>query len=383
MKALSVGRLVYDINIMMDGYPIEGSENVTKEMITCSGGSTNIIAYSLGKWNMESFISGVIGYDETGTTMKKNMEENRVRTNFLETNYDIKTPTSYIFINKQKNSRTVVNAEINDFNIKKYDYDTDIDCVVVDGYEYNASVYAFNKYSKAITVLNAKTPHNGLLDFFKYAKYVVASSDVAEAMTGMKIDFDAPVSMVNVYKKIIDKYPHITLFITIEGKGTIYSVNNEIKVLATMNTEIVDKTGARDIFVAMIGYGITNGYDIETTIRLATIAESMSKKTIGSTLSIPLLSDIIKYYESKFGDLKNNSDFIAPSSEEKSSETIPKATDQTKIEVVQETNTSSAPPEVKLETLETATNSQTDEQLVSQVFGTTPNNNNNDNAPTA
>ena len=133
----------------------------------------------------------------------------------------------------------------------------------------------------------------------------------------------------------------------------------------------------------MIGYGITNGYDIETTIRLATIAESMSKKTIGSTLSIPLLSDIIKYYESKFGDLKNNSDFIAPSSEEKSSETIPKATEQTKIEVVQETNTSSAPPEVKLETLETATNSQTDEQIVSQVFGTTPNNNNNDNAPTA
>lgn len=370
MKALSVGRLVYDINIMMDGYPTEGSENVTKEMITCSGGPANIIAYSLGKWNMESFISGVIGYDETGTTMKKNMEENRVRTNFLETNYDIKTPTSYIFINKQNNSHTVVNAEISDFNIKKYDYDTDVDCVIVDGCEYNASVYAFNKYNKAVTVLNAQTPHNGLLDFFKYAKYVVASSDVAQTMTGMKIDFDAPISMVNIYKKIIDKYPHITLFITIEGKGTIYSVNNEIKVLATMKTEVIDKTGASDIFVAMIGYGITNGYDIETTIRLATIAESMSKKTIGSTLSIPLLSDIIKYYESKFGDLKNNNDFVAPVLEEKESKAVPN--------IVEQTN-----PEVKSETLETKMNPQTDEQIVSQVFGTSLDNGNNDNAPTA
>lgn len=363
MKTLSIGRLVYDINIMMDGYPVEGSENTTKEMITCSGGSANIIAYSLGKWNMESYISGVIGYDETGTTMKKNMEESRVRTNFLETNYDIKTPTSYIFLNKQNNSRTVVSTEINDFTIKKYDYDTSMDCVIVDGYEYNASVYAFNKYSNAITILNAKTPHNGLLDFFKYAKYVVASSEVAEAMTGLKIDFNNPVTMTNIYKKIVDKYPHITLLITMKDKGTIYSVNNEIKVLATINTEVVDKTGARDIFVAMIGFGITSGYDLETTIRLATIAESMSKKTIGSTLSIPLVSDIIKYYESKFGPLAT-----------KTNETL---VEEPKTEIPTIESQPSIPPQEKLqEPIEivnpTPAQEKTDEQIITQVFGSTP-----------
>lgn len=373
MKTLSIGRLVYDINIMMDGYPVEGSENTTKEMITCSGGTANIIAYSLGKWNMESYISGVIGYDETGTTMKKNMEESRVRTNFLETNYDIKTPTSYIFLNKQNNSRTVVSTEINDFTIKKYDYDTSMDCVIVDGYEYNASVYAFNKYSNAITILNAKTPHNELLDFFKYAKYVIASSEVAEAMTGLKIDFNNPVTMTNIYKKIVDKYPHITLLITMKDKGTIYSVNNEIKVLATINTEVVDQTGARDIFVAMIGYGITSGYDLETTIRLATIAESMSKKTIGSTLSIPLISDIIKYYESKFGPL--------------ATKTIETLVEETKTETPTIESQPSIPPQEKLqEPMDTINptppQEKTDEQIVTQVFGSTPevSSDNNDTA---
>lgn len=373
MKTLSIGRLVYDINIMMDGYPVEGSENTTKEMITCSGGTANIIAYSLGKWNMESYISGVIGYDETGTTMKKNMEESRVRTNFLETNYDIKTPTSYIFLNKQNNSRTVVSTEINDFTIKKYDYDTSMDCVIVDGYEYNASVYAFNKYSNAITILNAKTPHNELLDFFKYAKYVIASSEVAEAMTGLKIDFNNPVTMTNIYKKIVDKYPHITLLITMKDKGTIYSVNNEIKVLATINTEVVDQTGARDIFVAMVGYGITSGYDLETTIRLATIAESMSKKTIGSTLSIPLISDIIKYYESKFGPL--------------ATKTIETLVEEPKTEIPTIESQPSIPPQEKLqEPMDTINptppQEKTDEQIVTQVFGSTPevSSDNNDTA---
>lgn len=377
MKTLSVGRLVYDINIMMDGYPVEGSENITKEMITCSGGAANIIAYSLGKWNMESYISGVIGYDETGTTMKKNMEENRVRTNFLETNYDIKTPTSYIFLNKQNNSRTVVSTAINDFTIKKYDYDTSMDCVIVDGYEYNASVYAFNKYNNAVTILNAKTPHNGLLDFFKYAKYVVASSEVAEAMTGVKIDYNNPITMTNIYKKIVDKYPHITLLITMEGKGTIYVVQNEIKVLATINTEIVDKTGARDIFVAMIGYGITNGYDLETTIRLATIAESMSKKTIGSTLSIPLVSDIIKYYESKFGPLnKTNEEVEEPKDE------MPNVEVQPSIEPQQTTMSTQEPIEI-VNSSSILKEEKADEQIVSQVFGSIPEVSDNHNDTTA
>lgn len=368
MKTLSIGSLVYDINIMMDSYPIEGSEIISKETVTCSGGSASIVAYSLGKWNAESYISGVIGYDEIGTTMKKNMEGNQVRTNYLEINYDIKTPTSYIFINKQNNSRTMVFNKINDFNIKKYEYDTDMNCIITDGYAYNASIYAFNKYNNAITILNAKKPYNGLLDLFKYAKYVVCSSTVAESMTGLKIDFNNPATLTNVYKKIVDKYPHIQLLITIEGKGTVYSVNNEIKVLATINTEVIDKTGARDIFTAMIGYGITNGYDLETTIRLATIAESMSKKTIGSTLSIPILSDVIKYYENKFGplDKKNNEMTI----EEPVVQT-PTVEAQPSIEPQQTTIPTQEPVQVVNSTFN-SNEEKNDDQIVSQVFGSIP-----------
>lgn len=311
MKVLSIGRLIYDINILMDTYPIEGSQNVTKELVNCSGGATNVTAYALAKWNFESFVSGVIGYDEIGNTMKKSMEENQVKTNYLETNYDIKTPVSYILFNKQSKMRTMIQTEISEFNIKKYEYDVAMDLVISDGSEYNASIHAFNKYRDSVTLLNAKDTTKNVYDFFKYAKYVVCDSKVAEAVTGLKMDFENPVSMVNVYKKIIDKFPHVQLILSMEDKGSIYSVNNEIKILSAMNSEVVDKTGSSDLFVAMIGYGIVNHYSLETTIRLATIAEDLSKKAIGETLSIPPLSDVIGFYESKFGKLQNpNEAFI-------------------------------------------------------------------------
>lgn len=359
MKALSIGRLIYDVNILLDTYPVEGKEINTKDIISCSGGTANIIAYSLSKWNVETFISGVIGYDEIGTTMKKNMEENKIRTNYLETNYDIKTPTSYIFINKENNSHTIINEKINDFTIKKYDYDTDMDLVVVDGYEYNASIYAFNKYNNAITLLNAKEPHNGLLDFFKYAKYVVVASKVAEAMTGLKMDFNNPLSLTNVYKKIIDKYPHITLIILMEEKGTIYSIENEIKILASIKSEVSDASNAQDIFTAMVGYGITMGYSIETTIRLATIAESLFKKSIGSTNSIPILSDIINYYENKFGNLERP---------EEEKESLKFEEPNTQIDSL---NNQSFKEQDH--SLNSDTDTTNDEEIVSQVFGMNPN----------
>ncbi len=303
MKVLSIGHLTYDINILVDNFPVEGSKTSTKELISCSGGSTNIVSYALAKWNEESFISGVVGYDEIGNSMRKDMEANKVLTTYLETNYDIKTPTSYIISNKQNNTTTTITAQTSDFHIKKYEYDQPMDCVIADGYEYNASVYAFNKYANNITILNAKTPRPNLLDFFKYAKYVIASREVAEAMTGMKIDFNNPITLSNVYKKISDKYPNINLLIKVDNQGTIYQLNGEIKVLADIKSDGVTKTGTHDIFVASIAYGLTNQYDIETTIRMATIACSLIKNTVGATLSIPLLSEIISYYESRFGKL--------------------------------------------------------------------------------
>lgn len=308
MKVLSIGHLTYDRNLILESFPLEGSRVSTSEVIGCSGGSANNIAYSLAKWNIDSFISGVIGYDEVGNIMKKDLEESKVHINYLETNYDIKTSTTNIIFNKSNNSQTIITSEDKDYAIKKHEYDEQIDCIISDGYEYNASVYAFNKYAKALTILDAKTPRNGLLDFFKYTKYAICSKEVAEAMTGVTLDFNNPVTLADCYKKIIDKYPNVSLIIRAEDEGAIYSLNNEIKVLADIASTPLDKTGAHDIFVAGFAYSLLNNLDTETAIRLATIASFLSKKTVGSTLSVPILSDIITYYENKFGKLNLNND---------------------------------------------------------------------------
>lgn len=312
MNFLTIGHIVYDINILLESYLTEGSKATTKEIVPCCGGSANTTAFALAKWNVDSYLSATLGNDENATFMRNMINETRIKTNFLETDYELKTPVSYIIHNKQNNSRSTIMAVQNELHIKKHEYDLPMNCIITDGTDTNASIYALNKYSSSITILNAKNPDKKLLEIFKYVKYAIVSDEVAEAMTGLKIDINNPQTMSNIYKKIIEKYPHLNLIITIKTKGTIYSQNGEIKFIAAIVEPVVDTTGSHDVYVAGFAYSIMNNLDIETCIRFATIAENFANKTIGSTLSIPLLSDIINYYESKFGKLNLNINEQAP-----------------------------------------------------------------------
>lgn len=303
VKFLTIGEAFYDINILLDNFFQENTKVNAQEIITCCGGSACITAFTLAKWNVESYLSAILGNDENATNMRNLINETRIKTNFLETDYEAKTPVSYLIHNKSNNSTSTIMSTPNELHIKKHEYDIPLDCIITDGTNPNASIYALNKYANAVTILNAKTPDRKLLEIFRYVKIAILSSDVAEAMTGLKIDINNPVTLVTIYKKILEKYPHLTLIIRIKNKGTVYSLNGEIKFIAAINEQVIDTTGSHDIYVAGIAYGLLNKLDIEATIRFASIAENFAGKIIGATLSIPLLSDIITYYESKFGKL--------------------------------------------------------------------------------
>lgn len=306
MNFLTIGEATYDINILLDKFLQENTKTNAKEIITCCGGSACITSFALAKWNVESYISAILGNDENATNMRNLINNTRVKTNFLETDYETLTPITYLIHNKENNSTSKILSVPSELHIKRHEYDLPMDCVITDGTKTNASIYALNKYSNSVTILNAKTPDKKLLEIFKYVKIAILSGEVAEAMTDLKIDLNNPSTLVTIYKKISEKYPHLNLIIFIKNKGTIYKVNNEIKFIAAINEQIIDTTGSHDIFVAGFAYGLMNKLDIETTIRFATIAENYADKQIGSTLSIPLLSDIITYYESKFGKINLN-----------------------------------------------------------------------------
>lgn len=224
-----------------------------------------------------------------------------IKSPFIETSYDKKTSTSFILINNTTHTRTIFNIEPEEFHLKKYEYDIDPNVIYIDGYEYSASTTALNKYQKAISVMDASAPTKEMMALAREVNYILCSIEFAEGVAGAKIDFNNPVTLLTVYKRVKERYPNNEIVITLKEKGALYCINNEIKQMPPLSVKEIDRTGAGDIFRAAFTYAIGQGYDLEKAIRVANIAGGLSTSRLGGKDSIPILSEVIQNYESRFG----------------------------------------------------------------------------------
>ena len=308
MNALSIGKIAYDITVPVDNFPQENSKSLLKEKMEYSGGSACNVAILLNKWKCETYFSGVIGYDDYGSTIKKELENENIHTTYLETNYEKQTIMNIILVNKSTTSRTIMAIEPEINHLKKSDFQENYDIIYSDGYEYSATLNSINQNPTAISLLGASLDNGSdekeIMTIAKSVKYVTFSIDFAEKQTKMKADFNNPQTLLNIYKELKNKLPNTNIIVTLKNMGAMYQFNDEIKVMPTVSVQEVDRTGSGDIFDGALLYGLWKKYDIEKAIRVANIAAGLSTTKYGVKNSIPLLSEVINYYEQRFGPLE-------------------------------------------------------------------------------
>ena len=305
MKVLCIGHSSWDISVPVDEYPVENTKYRYNEKYAAGGGPASNAAFLLGKWGIDTVIATVIGSDDFGTKIKKEFQEIKVNTEYIETTYEKDTSFSFILINKKNGNRTVFNVATEHPPLKKYNYDFTPDIILTDGHDYGASQNALTKYPNAISVIDAGRVTQELIELCKYIKYIVCSKGFAETVTGLKFNYDNPQTLVNIYNKLQNKYPNANIVITLEEHGALYQVNNQIKIMPGLKCNTVDTTGAGDIFHGAFVYGLANNFDFEKIITIANIAAGLSVQKMGSRLSIPSLSEVLDYYAKQTGAISN------------------------------------------------------------------------------
>ena len=300
MKVLCIGHASYDISCPVDDYPTENIKYRLNEVYEAGGGPACNGAYLLGKWGIETYFAGAVGADDYGTKIKKELEGVRVNTSYLETNYEKSTSVSFILINKKTGSRTLFNISKDYPQLKKYEYTDEPDIILADGHEYNATMTALNKYPNAVSVIDAGRPTPEVLEICKHIKHIVCSLSFAEAVTKIKADFNNPTTLVSIFVELKKKYPNSNVVVTLEDKGALYSVEDQIKVMPGIKMEVKDTTGAGDVFHGAYVYGLACNYPLEKVITYANIAAGLSVSKYGGRLSIPALNEVINYYNQKF-----------------------------------------------------------------------------------
>lgn len=304
MKILCIGSSLLEITCGVNEIIRENETIRLEDKIECGGGHAGNIAYLLGKWGVETYIASMMGADDIANKIKKEYETIGVKTDYIETSYDKPTSQSLVLANTTNKNKTVLEIPSNTF-LKKYSFGVEPNIIVSDGNDFNATVSACDKFPNAQSYLVVSRSNNEILELCKYVKFIIFNKSSAEKFSGMTIDYNDGSTLVNIYNKLKQKFSKADIIITLGERGSVYSINSQVKIMPTIRTNIVDTNGAGDVYAGTFIYAMGRNFGLEKSVAYATIAASLSTTKMTSRMSIPTLTEVSNYYDGKFG-VQNN-----------------------------------------------------------------------------
>ena len=294
MKILCMGHISYDITFPVKEFLVENKKTRVSERVECGGGPASNAAYLLGKWGSEVYIAGLIGDDPYGKRIVEEFENASVNTKYLEVRHGYKTSNSIIINNLSNSSRTVLSYRETDAHMKPINLDFEPDIILIDGHEYDESVRLIEKYSNAITIIDAGSPREEVIKLAKRVNYIVCSKEFAESVSGITINYDDDQSIIDLYHNLEREF-HGIIVVTLEDKGALYKYDGNIGIMDALKVDALDSTGAGDLFHGAFTYGVSKCYDLNTVLTIATVAGGISVKRIGGRNSVATKEEMRMY----------------------------------------------------------------------------------------
>lgn len=294
---LCVGQSTYDITIPVEEYPTENKKYKIHEVYECGGGSCNNAAYLLAKWNNEVYLASAIGKDDYGKNIKNELLKAGVNITYFEELENVATTASYIINNKINGSRTIITNKCSDMHFSNnHEIDIRPSVILFDGNDYEMSMKVINNNPKAIKIIDAGNTKPGMVDLCKHCDYIVSSNDFAREYTKLDFDYNNLESIYKVYD-VMQKDFNGKLIITLEHLGSLTKIDNEFKLVKSVQVESIDSTGAGDIYHGAFTHFIAHGYSLLEAMKYSNIAGALSVEKVGSKNSMPKYEDVINYHE--------------------------------------------------------------------------------------
>ncbi|WP_339180980.1 PfkB family carbohydrate kinase [Oceanobacillus sp. FSL W7-1293] len=291
MSILCIGQAVYDITFPVDTPIVENQKYRIPQRIECMGGPAANAAYLCALWGSRTSLISRIGNDLFGKKILEQLESAGVDASSLKVDDQLATSISSIIVNQENGHRTILNTPLPPENYEPDWPDHSPNVVLMDGYEKECALQAFQKYPTAITLMDAGTFKPELLDIIEAVDYLVCSKDFAYQYSGIAIDMNHKETWRDTFSKLEKINPN-TIVVTLGSDGAMYKKEDTIYYIPAFRADTVDTTGAGDIFHGAFAYCLENHFSLKDTVRIASLAASISVETLGGQLSIPSLESV-------------------------------------------------------------------------------------------
>ncbi|ELD4739434.1 sugar kinase [Salmonella enterica] len=284
VRIACVGITVMDRIYYVEGLPTEGGKYVAKRYTEVGGGPAATAAVAAAKLGAQVDFIGRVGDDDTGNSLLAELESLGVNTLYTRRYTQAMSSQSAIMVDA-KGERIIVNYPspdllpdagwLNDIDFSQWDV------VLADVRWHDGAKQAFTLARQAgvMTVLDSDITPQDISELVALSDHAAFSEPGLARLTGMSEAIDA------LKKAQMLTNGHV--YVTRGSEGCNWLEKAAVRHQPGFTVEVVDTTGAGDVFHGALAFGLASGYAIEEAVRFASGVAALKCTRPGGRAGIP------------------------------------------------------------------------------------------------
>ncbi|ACR42720.1 ribokinase [Saccharolobus islandicus] len=284
-----VGSYNVDVILRVSKIPEIGETVIADEVYITHGGKGSNQAVSASRLGSHVKIIAAVGDDKHGTNAIEFWKSENIDVSKVKIKNGINTGTAYIFVDKKGRNIIVVNRGAN-YNLSEDDLNNSLegDILLIQLEIRENVVKKAAKEFNGIKILNPAPANLKDTEILSLVDIITPNEiEFKELVNTDDFEYGLNVLLKKVKKAVI---------VTLGERGALLATRDGKKVLIpSPKVNVIDETGAGDVFNAALSVYLENGFDLETAVEYANKVAALSVTKIGALG--PKLDEVRKFLE--------------------------------------------------------------------------------------
>ena len=297
---IGIDNPVFDISISVDKMPVSNENKKMQFFCIQSGGKVSTAIAALGRLGASCGIYGMVDSGFRGKFCYDDMVRHNVDVSHLLINPSANTGTCVTIADKEKKGRSILGkgAYFDEIDEIDWEYLRTAKyihfCHVND---YTLKIMKFARENRIKVVFDADWYSDSLDGNLDKIDYFIASEFTYKHIFGGSEEYERNL-------KLLSRRGPSTVIVTLGSKGSVAYEDGNFFKRGVYDVDVVDSTGAGDVFHGAYIFGLVKGWSIENILDFATAVSSIKCTAIGGRAGIPTYDMTKKFMETSVIDME-------------------------------------------------------------------------------
>jgi sulfofructose kinase len=267
------------------------------------GGPVPTALVAIARLGGKTGLISKIGNDHEGELIRKELESERVDTRHMLVDKRGRSLQAFVWVDRKSGKRTVVLNNTESSEIKPEEIKASLfrkaKYLLLDGRDREANLRASRlarKYGCQI-VIDVGSYRPEVKPLLPFTDYLVIGREFSLEFTGIG----------KVKRALVDldrRYRPKAVVITSGERGAIGIIDGSVFRQSGFKVEVVDTTGAGDVFHGAFIYGLTKNWEVPKAVEFACACAAMKCTALGGRTGIPTYRKVLKFLRSRETNFK-------------------------------------------------------------------------------